>query len=375
VANTTEAAIADGVAPRHVTPGWLTAALRGAGVLPRGEVVAIEEAANNAFNSAVSHLTLTYSPDASETAPRRLVLKRNIDADWAVAAAEREVAFYRLLAPDAATLPMVVPCYHAAYDEQCRQSDLLLLDVSPTHAPPVTRDDLLAGRGVPPAAQLEAVVDALADFHAYWWEHPMLGQGVFEVDPWYRDGEHFARFVEKRRADWTIFTATEGADLPGDVRALYERAFAGLPGLWDGHFAERMRTRRRLTFSTSDCYLCQFLCPHDGAGQTYLLDFQGICADFPAVDPVFFFASFWTPEQRHEGDRETRMLRRYLERLRARGVASYTWDDLTADYRLMLAILIFYPIWDAVDYWWPKMRCLTAAYTDWRSEDLFASAR
>ena len=380
MAETPEGAIADTVAPWPVTPVWLTAALRAAGVLLTGDVYSVAEATNAAFNSSVTHLTLTYSPDASEAAPQRLVLKRNIDARWAVAAAEREVAFYRGLAPDAAKLPMVVPCYHAAFDEQSQQSDLLLLDVSPTHAPPVTRDDLRAGRGVPSPEQLEAVVEALAGFHAYWWEHPMLGRGLFEVDTWYADAAHFARFVEKRRTDWAIFCGTVGADLPAGSRALYERAFAGLLELWASHFAERVSTRRCLTFSTGDCYLCQFFCPRDGAGQTYLFDFQDICADFPAVDPVFLFASFWTPEQRHEGDREIRMLRRYLERLHAHGVTGYTWDELSADYRLMLAALIFYPIWDAVngsprDYWWPKMNCLTAAYADWRCEELFDAAK
>lgn len=52
-------------------------------------VIGIEEKATGAFNAAVTHLTLTYSPAAPETVPRRLVLKRNLDAGWAVAGGRR----------------------------------------------------------------------------------------------------------------------------------------------------------------------------------------------------------------------------------------------------------------------------------------------
>ena len=48
----------------------------------------------------------------------------------------------------------------------------LLEDLSDTHAPIATRERLLALDGVPDDAQLDRVVDALAGFHAGWWQHP-----------------------------------------------------------------------------------------------------------------------------------------------------------------------------------------------------------
>jgi hypothetical protein len=70
-----------------------------------------------------------------------------------------------------------------------------------------------------------------------------------------------------------------------------------------------------------------------------------------------------------------RLLRRYHGALLAHGVKGYEWDDLVVDYRLMLILRIFLPVWDASNgspraYWWPKFRCLTDAYRDWRCEEL-----
>jgi hypothetical protein len=82
-----------------VTPAWLTLALRNAGSLPHGTVTAVTPNANAAFNSAALHLELTYSPDAPADSPRRLFLKRNLAAAWAVRAGAHEVAFYQMVAP------------------------------------------------------------------------------------------------------------------------------------------------------------------------------------------------------------------------------------------------------------------------------------
>jgi hypothetical protein len=51
------------------TPAYLTAALRRAGALPSGEVLVVGQERNPAFNSAVTHLRLTYSPAAPPPAP------------------------------------------------------------------------------------------------------------------------------------------------------------------------------------------------------------------------------------------------------------------------------------------------------------------
>ncbi len=353
-----------------ITAEWLTDTLRAAGALPRGEVVAVAPRANAAFNSAAAHLDVAYSPDAPASAPRRLFLKRNVDTAWGRAAGKSEVAFYRLAAPHQDQLPMLVPCYAAEHDPETGNSCLLLLDVSETHVAPVTRDQQIAGAGVPPAPLLDLAVDALAAFHAYWWEHPALGQdSATEVTWWYRDAAHYTAHVERRRREWAAFIEAEGSWFPSELRALYERVLERMPLLWDRYLGPRVIALRQLTLCHGDCYLTQFLCPRSGArGPTYLVDWQDTGADFNGFDLVHMFA-IWTPEQRSEGGREERLLRRYHAGLLAHGVRGYSWEDLLGDYRLMLTILLLYPMWDATNgsrrsYWWPKMQRFAAAFCD-----------
>ena len=70
----------------------------GPGRCPRARCWRSGRSRNPAFNSAVTHLHLTYSPAAPPSAPRGLVLKRNHPSAWGARAGVREVAFYRLVA-------------------------------------------------------------------------------------------------------------------------------------------------------------------------------------------------------------------------------------------------------------------------------------
>ena len=347
-----------------ITPEWLTEILHTHAVLPQGRVVAVEQRGNDAFNSAVLHLSVTYSEDAPITAPRRLFLKRNVEAEWAKRAGAEEVTFYKLIAPFAEDLPMIIHCYAAEYNEADGTSYILLQDVSATHTPPVTRAQLIAYEGIPEQGQLEQVVDAVAQFHAFWWQHPLLNRDVTNIVEYYSDQQQAQKF-------WDSFIADEGTWFPADLRALYEEALANLPQLWQRFLSSRVSTFTNMTMSHSDCYLSQFLCPNTSTlGPTYLVDFQGSNADFGAYDLVFLFATFWTHEQRTENNREVQMLRRYHEGLQSHGVTDYAWDDLLTDYKVLLTYILFYPVWDQTngsskDYWWPKMQCLIAAYQDW----------
>lgn len=352
-----------------ITTAWLTEALRTAGVLPSGAVIAVEQRANEAFNSTAAHLILTYSADAPGDAPRALFLKRNINSEWAIASARDETRFYQAALRRHPRLTMIVPCYLAAFDAQRNASSLLLADVSATHEPPRTRADLLRGAGVPDETALDQTIDALAAFHASWWERPELTT-TFALASWFPDADGFAAHVERRRGEWARFIAAEGAWFPADLRAIYEDALARLPTLWAAGLGAHMATGRGLTLTHGDCYFSQFLVPRPGiVAPTYLIDFQTADAGPAAFDLVLMFAAFWTREQRQAGDREQRALRRYYAGLLAGGVRNYTWDDLLADYRLMLTVMLFYPVWDetngsAQSYWLPKMRCLVAAYQD-----------
>jgi hypothetical protein len=95
-------------------------------------------------------------------------------------------------------------------------------------------------------------------------------------------------------------------------------------------------------------------------------------------DLVYLFATFWTNVQRHESDREARLLHHYHRILREAGVTGYSWDNLLTDYKLMVSYMIFDPMWNQTSgaskrYWWPKLWCLTEAYRNLGCAELLAS--
>jgi thiamine kinase-like enzyme len=306
-----------------------------------------------------------------------LILKRNIPAEWGIEAGADEVRFYTLVASLADHPRNIPPCYAAAYDAESGDSYLLLRDLSATHRPPVTRDQQISiVDGVPAAAAIAAVVETLAQLHAYWWGHPLLDAGHFAVGYWSRTRERFERYAERRNASWRRVLAQEDAWLPEDVRALYEQVLAQLPDHWERYLEPRFRTGRHLTLTHGDAYFANFLCPDPPAsGPTYLLDWQSPSFDIGGYDLANLCATFWTPEQRHAEQREQAVLRRYHATLRAHGVNDYTWEDLLTDYRHGLIFWLLMPVQDAADgsrkdYWWPKMQCLVAAFRDWRCAEL-----
>jgi thiamine kinase-like enzyme len=342
----------------------------------------VEQETTGAFNSATSHLFLRYSMDADPTIPTRLVLKRNISAEWGVDAGAEEVRFYTLIAALPDHPKIIIPCYAAAYDEESGDSYIVLQDLSATHQPPVTRDQQISlVDGVPPAIYTTAVMETLAQLHAYWWEHPFLETDRFTIGHWSRTAERFEQYINRRTASWSRLIAQEGVWFPDDLRALYEQVLAQLPFHWKRYLEPRFRTRRHLTLIHGDAYFANFLCPRPPASApTYLLDWQSPGFDIGGYDLANLCATFWTSEQRHEGHREETMLRTYYATLQAHGVKDYAWEDLLTDYQLGLVFWVLIPVQDGADgarkeYWWPKMHCLIAAFRDWHCEDFLGMAR
>ncbi len=280
--------------------------------------------------------------------------------------------------------PMLVRCYDAAYDPATGTSHCLLEDVSATHRPPVTRQQVLALDGVPRPDLLDAMVDALADFHAYWWEPPGFGNGMLVPPSGLRDAAARAARVREREEQFRRFVDAVGATVEPGVLRLCERALAGLGELWERSYGPRFRGRRQVTVVHGDCYLTQFLCPDvPGAAPTYLIDFQEASVHLPAEDLAFMFATFWTPDQRHEHEREVRLLRRYHARLARqlaeRGTGGYDWDTLLGDYRVSIVYMLFRTIWDQTNgsseaYWRPKLDCVVASFRDHDCAALMAPA-
>lgn len=354
------------------TPAWLSTILREAGYISQGSVVSAEQRVSDAFNSSTAHLRLVYSEEATATPPQDLVLKLQKNHDG-----ENEVQFYRLVAQLGANLPMLAPCFALDYDAQSGNSYLLLEDLSPTHVEPVTRQQLLEGQGVPRADQLDGIADAIAGFHAYWWEHPDLGKyEATAIRPWWRDKETYQQHVERRTREWNSFKQSAASEVSPQIRATYEYVLGRMPALWEEYLEERITQRRQLTLTQGDCYLSNLLCPREVAGeaeepkgQTYILDLEAVSANFPTYDLAYLMPTFWSPEQRKVHRPEELFLIRYLQRLRKFGVENYNWAMLWRDYQMMVVFMLFDPIWDQTAgasraYWYPKLHCLVRNFWD-----------
>jgi thiamine kinase-like enzyme len=363
--------------PDPITPAWLTTVLRAAGLLTKGEVLGVTTTETGAFNSHTRRLQLELSSAPTSGLATSMILKRNTQEPWSVEAGAEEVKFYQVAAALHPSPPALVPCYAAANDPESGNTYLLLQDLSETHAPPVTRDQQVSiVDAVPSAAALERVIDTLAQHHAYWWDHPLLAAETFAIGYWSRNADRFAQYLERRRRSWESLQAHEASWFPNDLRDLYERVLLHLPHHWETYLEPRFRTNRHLTLVHGDAYFANFLTPKDlGDGATYLLDWQSPTVDVGGYDLANLCATFWTSEQRHAARREQQILRRYHTTLQAHGVQDYTWDDLVTDYRSGIIYWLLVPVQDrfggsAKDYWWPKMRCLVAAFRDWRCVEL-----
>lgn len=347
--------------PEEATPAWISSVLWAAGSITRGEVVAVERASTTAFNSTTTHLHLSYSEDADAGAPARLILKLALAEDWARRAGAAEVAFYRAAADRG--LPMLAACVAAEHDPVSGRALLLLRDLDLTHEPAVTRRQLVEGHGVPTGHALDAVIEALADFHAAWWEAPPP-PGVL-LAPWLEPGPAFARFAARSRAELDLFIRAAGHRVTDRALEITERAVIGLHHGWAHRLRSRAETGHQLTLVHGDCYLSNWLVPRDGVeGSAVIVDFQQAHIDTPGEDLAFLLGTFWTPAQRAR--HEARCLRRYLARLDRRG---YDWPQLLADYRWGLERMVVRTIWDHQRgspewYWRPKLERVTAALAD-----------
>lgn len=342
----------------EVDPTWLSR------VLGR-PVAGVDVTATDAFNSRTSRLVV-HDADGRSHPPDRLVLKRNGAADWAVAAGLEEVAFYTTVRDLDPPPPAVVP--PRAAGTHGRDSYLLLPDLSDTHAPPLTRAQQVALVGsVPSPELLDACVTTLARHHAYWWDHPLLGSGRFDVGYWSRDEARVEAYVVRRKDALGALPRDQVPRATLDLcRAILEDSTR--------HARERLVPRfaagRHLTLGHGDAYFANFLCPRGRNGPTYLIDWQSPEVDHCGNDLANLLATFWTAAQRHEDERETACLRLYHRTLREHGVAGYTWEDLLDDYRSGLRYWLLVPVQDAADgsspsYWRPKLACLASAVRDW----------
>lgn len=342
----------------QITAAWLTHVLRESGSLPSGEVAQLRITSDASYTSNIARLHVSYTASAPADAPARLWLKlARLDAEQRVVGAEqrqREVLFYQQVAARMPYAP-VIRCYHAAFDDATSASLLLFEDVSDTHA---------AGRStIPPdPAQCRLVMEAFAAWHAFWWDHPLLGEVADLPTP-----ESAARDAEAIRATWAQFAEFAGDGLtPAQLRA-YERVLAALPRL-----LQRVTQGRNLTLIHGDAHMANVMLPSAHPppieARALIIDWQLWGISYWADDLANLMALHWDREQRRGLERD--MLLHYHAQLTHRGVRDYAWADCWDDYRLAVIVrVMFMPMWfwvtgAALGEVWRSLRSAWLAYED-----------
>ena len=343
----------------QATPDRLTGILREQGCLGHGEVVAVrKELPYFSGMSDLARLTLGYSQGASASAPARLLLKIPLpEPDWIVTPGLRrkEVDFYNNVASAMGQAP-AVRCYDAMYCSQSDRSHLLLDDLSATHSNPEFP--------LPPLNRhCEQLIDRVARLHAFWWNHPRLGDdiGAFPDDAFVR------RHYEKLQEAWCGFADFLEDRLSTGRRQLYEGVLSSWPALWQQR-RDRFANACNITLIHGDLHGLNALFPHSPQnGAVYLIDWEDWRVSVGTDDLAYMMALQWSRERRQR--METNLLRRYHTALLAHGVTRYAWEDCRTDYRLSVVRQLFMPVllWLhglPPDAWWPHLENAALAFED-----------
>jgi hypothetical protein len=345
-ATTATAALTD---PSEVTAGWLNSVLVG----PEHGPGLVRDLQVRRWRSKPLSLLLKLTPTyaiAVPDLPGAFVLKLAKPGPATATARRRrakEHAFYATVAPATPEAP-VVQVWSAAHDPATSAAHLLMDDLEATHTRPP--------RGLPPTAgQAAATVDALATIHAAWWDHPEARAVVaLRDEAWFAARERSAeQAAEGLLAEVGDYLA------PGMRSALKEAAAAY------GACLRGLQTAPA-TIVHGDAHAWNCLSPL-AEGGAVLLDWEAWTVDAGTYDLASLIALRFDPETRRL--LEPGLLRRYHDRLLARGVEGYAWDALLVAYRRAVLRRSLAPAFQwrrgvPVVTWWNNLSRISLALAD-----------
>lgn len=268
----------------------------------------------------------------------------------------RELEFYRDLAPSIGSPPLI-RCLAAVEADDDFPEMLVLEDLRASHDHPPWP--------LPPSRlQSERALEALAQIHAQWWEHPSLGDTIGRL----HTRASLTGMVHGVAAQLPAFLDALGDAIPSDARRTFERVFGSSLQPW-----LRLTDPRALTVTHGDAHSWNFLFPRAGDGPALLFDWQLWHLDVGTRDLAFLIALHWYPERRRELERP--LLRHYHQRLLTHGVNRYSFDDLWLDYRRGVVRNLTIPIlfWSRgmpPEGWFHRLECALAAYRDLACDEI-----
>jgi hypothetical protein len=296
-------------------PDSLTSILRREGFLTSERVSNAEVfSAKTLKVSKVARLRIEYEPSGSAAAPKTLFVKLSKSPeDKQIFDTKTEAMFYQTVGKSMAG-PPIIRCLDVGVSENADSSYLLMEDLTETHFQPDTPQ-------APSLQYSELAIKCLAEFHAAWWEHPRLGDGVGD----YFDRQWLKSFVEDLGRSFERFAGS--VNLAEDRCRVYERVLAASPSIWG-----RLTEQHGLTVTNGDTHWWNFLYPNDPVvGEVRLFDWQLWHLDLGARDLAFLVALGGFAERRPE--LEQRLVELYFSTLVENGVTNYSREEFLFDYR------------------------------------------
>jgi len=306
---------------KDLTAASIGAALRTAGVVDADptRVTVTEIGTGFGLLGTLGRIRLIWP--AGVDGPASIVAKlptTNPENEWIVnhfSYDRREAGVYRDLRPwERASTPI---CLAQEWDDEAGRGWLLLNDLGA-----LSRGDQLAGAS---DEETFAMIDALAAWHAAWWNDETLADLEWLPDVTHSTVAGYGNIFDQT---WeSCVTKLSGAldaailDAAQAARAEFEIAIDA--------FAEGPRTLVHGDARLDNALFDRSLSGVNGA---VLLDFQLATLSRGAYDLAFFCAGSLATDDRRR--LEPVLLDRYLNCLRAFGIADYSASDLATDYRL-----------------------------------------
>ncbi len=332
----------------QITPDWLTAILKREGTLERGNVVDLTCQTEERSAATIAHLKIRYDADTPPGAPHQLFLK--------IGGRRNEVIFHTKIAPEMGDAP-VLRSYDAAFDHQTQH--LLLTDASVSHAAPPR---LIS----PTQSDSERMLTALAQVHAFWWEHPHLSGSIGRID---RETDNWGFIKGRVETTFGGFVDFMGDRLTGQRRATLEKVIAGWP---TPALHNRLKDQHAITLTHGDAHVQNFMLPRLGMGKVFIIDWADWRIQPGPADVAFMIALECYPERRAR--LEQSLVRYYHERLLENGVTGYDWAQCWLDYRTAVIGCVLMPLfwysWSPPEYWWHPLEKILLAYEDLQCGDL-----
>jgi hypothetical protein len=317
-----------------ITAAWLEGVLRASGALDDGvtvESVAVERIGEGVgVLSILQRLVPTYS--GATNAPRSVVIKYPTDdpgqrftAD-ALAFYAREIVFYRDIAPSSPF--RTAQCYGAAIAADSTDFTVVMEDISGMRLL-----NQLEGVSIDDA---HVLIDALADFHAQWWESPKLAEMQDVFQPLSNPVYHMV-LPSLWDGGWPI-----AADMLADV---IPAGTEGIGTAWSQKTQWMLDTLMQPQTMCHGDYRADNLM-FDG-DKPAVIDFQIVGCGSGIYDLGYFVSQSLTPEVRSGRDRE--LVDRYVDRLATHGI-TVDCDEAWRQYRVVVTFCAIYSVTNLPQY-------------------------